>query len=217
VRDFGERLRSGQDGLAEEVDRAYRIVMAESVRNAMLSMFQALGMFPPQPPPRGIQEDDCQYEDMSAPLPVIAQRLYNDQARRVIDTTGGPSRLERRAMTAAFLVDFAEGVGLPLPPMPATQQGMLKDFAERTSEYAKTQGGGAEQSRARDIFLRSLGGGAAAENIRREAQKWWKENWQTVLWGAAGAALVGAVAVAGAVLSKQHQREQEREESDSGR
>lgn len=208
VRDFGERLRAGEEGLVEEIDRAYRIVMSESVRNAMMGMFQALTMFPPAPPPRSVQDDDCSYEDMSAPLPVIAQRLYNDQARRVLDTTGGPCRLERRAMTAAFLVDFADGVGRQLPPMPETQQGMLKDFAERTSEYAKSQRS-CEQSRARDVFLGGLGGGTVAEKLRQEAQKWWQENWHTVLWTAAGAAIVGAVAVAGAALSKQQQRQRE--------
>mmetsp|Transcript_87747 Transcript_87747/g.232948 ORF Transcript_87747/g.232948 Transcript_87747/m.232948 type:complete len:290 (+) Transcript_87747:83-952(+) len=206
VHEFGERLRAGEEGLVEEIDRAYRIVMTESVRNAMMGMFQALGMFPPSPPPRGIQDDDCAYEDMSASLQEIAQRLYNDQARRVLDTTGGPGRLERRAMTAAFLVDFADGVGRKLPPMPETQQGMLKEFAERTAEHAKEQGGGPKQSRARDIFLRGLGAGAVAENLRQETQKWWHENWQAVLWTAAGAALVGAVAVAGSALAKHQQR-----------
>mmetsp|Transcript_18622 Transcript_18622/g.37949 ORF Transcript_18622/g.37949 Transcript_18622/m.37949 type:complete len:297 (-) Transcript_18622:237-1127(-) len=209
VRDFGERLRAGEEGLVEEIERAYRIVMSESVRNAMMGMFQALGMFPPAPPPQSIPDDDCAYEDMSAALPVIAQRLYNDQARRLLDTTGGPSRLDTRAKTAAFLVDFAEGVGRPLPPMPETQQGMLKDFAERTAEYAKMQGDSGKQNRARDVFLKGLGAGAVAENLRREASKWWKENWQAVLWTAAGAALVGAVAVAGSALAKHQQRQRE--------
>ena len=31
-------------------------------------------------------EDDCAYEDVSAPLPEIAQRLYNDHLRRRSDT-----------------------------------------------------------------------------------------------------------------------------------
>lgn len=212
VREFGARLRAGELGLVEEIDRAFRIVMAESVRNAMLGMFQALGMFPPAPPPPGIGDDDCSYEDVAAPLPVIAQRLYNDQARRVSDTTGGPCRLQQRAMTAAFLVDFADGVGAKLPPMSETQQSMLKEFAERTSEHSKQQGdAGDQRAHARDVFLAGLGYGSAAESLRLEAQKWWKENWQSVLWTAAGAAIVGIAAVAGAALSQRAADRQRRE------
>jgi len=204
VDEFAARLRAGEPGLVEEMERAYRIVMAESVRNAMIGMFQALEMFPPAPPPRGVEDDDCAFEDVSAPLPVIAQRLYNDQARRVSDTTGGPGRLERRAMTAAFIVDFTDEAGVKLPPMPETQASMLKEFAERTNEFAQQKpGSDSKRHRAREAFLGALGGGGSVgRRLKQEADQWWAENWQGVAWTVAGALAVGAAAVATAALSK---------------
>eukprot|EP00443_Scrippsiella_acuminata_P044788 CAMPEP_0115248406 /NCGR_PEP_ID=MMETSP0270-20121206/42054_1 /TAXON_ID=71861 /ORGANISM="Scrippsiella trochoidea, Strain CCMP3099" /LENGTH=337 /DNA_ID=CAMNT_0002663707 /DNA_START=53 /DNA_END=1067 /DNA_ORIENTATION=+ len=208
VREFTSRLRAREAGLVEEVDRAFRIVMVESVRNAMQGMFQTLDMFPPMPPPPGIDDDDCAYEDVTAPLPVVAQRLYNDQARRVSDAC---SRLHRRAMTAAFIVDFAEGIGFPLPQIPETQSSMLRELSTRVAEETHRHGASPEvQSRARDAFLGNLGVGAAGEHLRQEARKWWAENWRSVLWGAAGAAVVGAAAIAVSVLAKRNEAQQER-------
>mmetsp|Transcript_95452 Transcript_95452/g.273774 ORF Transcript_95452/g.273774 Transcript_95452/m.273774 type:complete len:325 (+) Transcript_95452:91-1065(+) len=202
VSDFRARLNAGDEMLVEEVDRAFRIVMAESVRNAMMGMFQTLEMFPPTPPPLGISDDDCAYEDVTAPLPAVAQRLYNDQARRVSDACGGPGVVQKRAMTAAFLVDFAEAVGYRLPPVPETQSSMLKEISTRIQEELKRRGDSEEvQNRARDAFLGGLGAGAAAEGLKQEAQKWWTDNWRSVAWAAAGMAVVGIAAVATAVLS----------------
>jgi len=203
VDEFAARLHTAEPGLIEDMERAYRIVMAESVRNAMIGMFQALEMFPPSPPPAGVEDDDCSFEDVSAPLPVIAQRLYNDQARRVSDTTGGPGRLERRAMTAAFIVDFTDEAGVKLPPMPETQASMLKEFAERTNEFAKQQSGSDSNGhRAREAFLGALGGGSVGLRLKQEANQWWAENWQGVAWTVAGALAVGAAAMATAALSR---------------
>jgi hypothetical protein len=204
VDEFAARLRAGEPGLVEEMERAHRIVMAESVRNAMIGMFQALEMFPPAPPPDGIEDDDCAFEDVSAPLPAIAQRLYNDQARRVSDTTGGPGRLERRAMTAAFIVDFTDEAGVELPPMPETQASMLKEFVERTNEFAEQKpGSDKRRHHAREAFLGALelGGGSVGRRLKQEANQWWAENWQGVAWTVAGAIAVGAAAVATAALS----------------
>jgi len=203
VDEFAARLRAGEPGLVEEMERAYRIVMAESVRNAMIGMFQALEMFPPAPPPAGVEDDDCAFEDVSAPLPVIAQRLYNDKARRVSDTTGGLGRLEQRAMTAAFLVDFTDEAGVKLPPLPETQASMLKEFAERTNEFAEQRPGSDDnRHRAREAFLGALGGGSVGHRLKQEANQWWAENWQGVAWTVAGALSVGAAAVATAALSR---------------
>lgn len=212
VREFTSRLRAREAGLVEEVDRAFRIVMVESVRNAMQGMFQTLDMFPPMPPPSGVEDDDCAYEDVTAPLPVVAQRLYNDQARRISDPCG---QLHRRAMTAAFIVDFAEGVGFPLPQIPETQSSMLRELSTRVAEETHSRGASPEvQSRARDAFLGSLGVGAAGERLRQEAKKWWAENWRGVLWAAAGAAVVGAAAVAASVLAKRNEAQHERREQE---
>lgn len=216
VGDFAIRLRGNEASLTEELNRSFRIVMVESVRNAMLSMFQAMEMFPPDPAP-DVADDDCAYEDVSAPLPQIAQRLYNDQVRRISDTTGGPARLEKRAMTACFIVDFADACGVALPPIPQTQQDMLKEFIEKASEAA--EGKGEDQQRtARQVFLNGLGAGAAAEVLRDDAQKWWSENWKSVAMGVAGAALLGlgaALAVgAAAALQRGGNQRRDREESE---
>jgi hypothetical protein len=205
VDEFATRLCAGEAGLVEEMERAYRIVMAESVRNAMVGMFQALEMFPPAPPPAGVEDDDCGFEDVSAPLPVIAQRLYNDQVRRVSDTTGGPGRLEQRAKTAAFIVDFTEVNGVKLPPMPETQASMLKEFVERTNEFEQQKpGSDSKRKRAREAFLRALGGGSVGHRLKQEASQWWAENWHDVAhnaaWSVACTLVVGGVAVA--ALSK---------------
>lgn len=194
VRDFAVRLKAGDIALLEEVDRAFRIVMVESVRNAMKGMFKALEMFPPYPPPRCVHDEDCSYQDVSAPLPEIAQRLYNDEAWRTTDPDGGP-RVEKRAKTSAFLTDFAEACGITLPPVPQTQQGMLKEFSARVQEA--TERGQLEQSPsvARKAFFEHLGVGPAAERLRCEAKRWWADHWKTVAWTAAGAVLVGGLAL----------------------
>lgn len=200
VREFSARLRRGDDAaLAEELERAHRVVMAESVRNAMMGMLKALDLFPPAPPPVGVAEDDCSYEDVTAPLPVIGQRLYNDSVRRLTDATETrPSRVEWRAATASFLVDFAEGVGVALPLVPETQREMLRELAVRVQESVPA----GAQPRGGDVFLSSLGVGAVAQGLRLEAEKFWVANggWKGALWTAAGAAVVGVAAVAGAAL-----------------
>lgn len=207
VAEFGARLKRGEPELAEEVERAYRIVMVESVRNAMAGMFQALEMYPPSPPPPDVDDEDCAYEDVSAPLPVVAQRLYNDQVRRVSDTSGGPGRLDKRAMTAAYIVDFAEVLGVPLPTIPETQRDMLQELSARIAEETQRRGTPQhETERVRDVFLNGFGAGAAAENLRQEASKWWAENWKAVAWSVAGAAVVGVAALAASALSARAER-----------
>jgi len=206
VREFQERLRRGEPQLVEEVERAFRIVMVESVRNAMLGMFTALDMLPPRPPPSGIDDEDCTYEDVTEPLPVIAQRLYNDQARRAADAC---LLLERRAMTAAFITDFAEQVGLSLPAVPETQQGMLKEISVRGSEEMRHGVNKEQQPKVRDAFLQGLGVGAVAESLREETKKWWSENWKTVMWTAAAGLVLGAALAAGSAMSKRAERDRE--------
>lgn len=210
IKEFRQRLRGGEALLREELDRAFHIVMAESVRNAMMGMFQALEMFPPSPAPRDVPDDDCAYEDVTAPLPDIAQRLYNDQARRVMDTTGGPSRLEGRALTAGFIVDFADAAGVALPETPATQLAMLEELAKRTAEVTSRQDDG-QQEKVRQIFLHGLGAGAAAEKLRMDAQQWWSKNWKTVAWAAAGAAVFGVIGAVAAVAIDRRQSRQSRQ------
>lgn len=185
VADFAERLRAGEAGLVEEVERAFNIVIAESVRNAMIGMCQAMDMFPPSPAPMGVDDKDCSYEDTSVPLPIISQRLYNDQVRRLFDAYGGPSRVEQRALTAVFITDFAEDVGVRLPEIPKTQRDMLSELAARVEEATDRQGKcEAETASRRDAFLGALGVGAAAERLREDAKRW-AEKCKPVAVGAA--------------------------------
>jgi len=138
---FTKRLQAGEPRLLKELERAFTAVMEESVRNAMVSAFQRLDMWPPRPPPAGVCMEDCSYVDVSVPLAVVAQRAYNDELRRARDASevGGISSDIRRAMTAAFLVDFAHEAGLQLPPMPEAQQARFHDFALRAAELERQQ------------------------------------------------------------------------------
>merc|ERR1719373_797665 len=106
-------------------------------------------------------------------------------------------------MTAAFLVDFAEGVGFQLPAIPETQQSMLRELSAQVQEEHRRRGANAEQaSKAREVFLSGLGVGATAERLRSEAKQWWADNWKTVAWAAAGAVVMGAAgAIAAAALA----------------
>eukprot|EP00406_Dinophysis_acuminata_P064398 CAMPEP_0179286692 /NCGR_PEP_ID=MMETSP0797-20121207/39877_1 /TAXON_ID=47934 /ORGANISM="Dinophysis acuminata, Strain DAEP01" /LENGTH=216 /DNA_ID=CAMNT_0020995593 /DNA_START=66 /DNA_END=712 /DNA_ORIENTATION=- len=139
VREFEGRLQSGEAELLEEVDRAFRLVMTESVRNSMIATCKELGMFPPSPPPSGVEDEDCSYEDVSARFEVVAQRLYNDQARRCCSGDLG-GRLVRRALTASFIVDFAAASGVPAPAMPEALHLMLQEFLARAAEWAAPRG-----------------------------------------------------------------------------
>merc|ERR1712216_740782 len=56
---FADRLRAGEAALLEELDKAFRIVMAESVRSAMIATCQVLELWPPSPAPVGVADDDC--------------------------------------------------------------------------------------------------------------------------------------------------------------
>lgn len=206
VDEFSARLRAGEPGLVEEMENAHAIVMSESVRNAMISMFQALDMFPPAQPPDGIDDDDCSYEDVSAPLSVIAQRLYNDQARRVCDTNGGPILLERRAMTAAFIIDFAVVAGVTLPPMSETQQSMLKEFGDRTSEFEQDKPNSEQPQRAREAFLTALEASTAGQLLMSDTQQWLSEHWQKFAWATVNAVAIGTAAVVSVVLSTRSAR-----------
>lgn len=161
VHEFAERLRGGDAALLEELDRAFRLVMAESVRNSIMSTCQQLGVFPPSPEFVDVGAEDCAYEDVSESLPVIAQRLYHDQARR---GTAVGVRLGTRALTAAYIVDFAAEIGVPLPEMPETQALMLQEFASRVAEW---------EAQKEPL---------AQEHVRgnRDLRKWWEESVQAV-------------------------------------
>merc|ERR1712032_904570 len=127
VRVYATRLVRGDLALADELDRAFQIIVSESNRNSMISTCKEVGMFPPLPPP-AIDDADCSYEDCSVSFTMIAQRLYNDEVRRLCDSA---CQLKLRAMTAAFIVDFAEQMGAALPQMSEDNLSVPREFAAR--------------------------------------------------------------------------------------
>lgn len=196
VREYARRLRAGEPALMEELERAFRLVMSESVRNSMVTTCRALCIFPPPSLPHEVLDDDYTFEDVSAPLLVIAQRLYNDKLRREREaevSEGRCSRAERRAMTAAFIVDFAHEVGVALPPMPETHQLILRDFALQASEW------GAE-ARARRGQV--AGGGIQDGDAPQEKRGSWMKDPSS--WGATRflAATAAALAVHNGCFSR---------------
>jgi len=210
IKNFGERLVRREPELVEELEKAFRIVVAESARNMMVATVKGLGLFPPQPPIEGVDADDCSYEDASAPLPVIAQRLFNDQSRRQRDEGGSGMLQQRRAMTAAFLVDFAHHAGATLPESPDTYQFLLQEFAARNAEHmekeATRQRAAAEfeaaerqaDRKARGLPIHQEGevlsekhASLVAPMTPEAIQGGWLQRWQTSLWSTAGSAILG--------------------------
>mmetsp|Transcript_132430 Transcript_132430/g.255060 ORF Transcript_132430/g.255060 Transcript_132430/m.255060 type:complete len:329 (-) Transcript_132430:8-994(-) len=186
VSSFSKRLLAGDPYLEEELKVASDLVYKESVRNALIASFPRLDLWPPAPAPSGINADDCSYEDLSAPLTVIAQRLHNDEERRSRDSTGPRGYCQEvwRARLAFFITDFAEGIGAPLPPMPESQSRMLKDFAARVAEWEEGDGRQWAQSsglKVREVFLSHLGNDQTAEKLRAELGQFFKENKKAVV------------------------------------
>lgn len=134
---FADRLRAGEVELLDELDRASRIVSVESVRRAMIATSQRLELWPPSSSETNVSEDDCRFEDMSVPLPVIAQRLYNDETRRASLSIGNdePDFIQRRAMMAIFITEFGTAVGVTQSETAKTYEGILSDFMAKAAEW----------------------------------------------------------------------------------
>mmetsp|Transcript_11154 Transcript_11154/g.30825 ORF Transcript_11154/g.30825 Transcript_11154/m.30825 type:complete len:590 (-) Transcript_11154:232-2001(-) len=140
VREFAERLLSGDRGLHEELQRASCLVMVECVRNGVVATCRRLEVWPPWQTRVKVDPDDCSYEDMSAPLDVIAQRAFNDEARR--QNLDADVSLARRALTASYLVDFAHEVGAKLPKVSPTFAEMFAALDTRAAEWEGEQNEG---------------------------------------------------------------------------
>lgn len=189
VRRFATRLQAGEPALVEDFHRAFHVVMEESVRNSMVAAFRRLDLWPPLPAPPEVLDDDCSYEDISAPIPVLAQRTYNDELRRnrEVSEDGCPNQLLRRAMTAAFLVDFAHETGTAVPPMLESQQARFEEFATRVAELE------AQKPGEQDTQKEDHEGGWTLLS---------EENTWVVAWTAVGVATLGPVATAGLLLAR---------------
>jgi len=215
VASFAERLRAGERELVEEMTRAYDVVMNESVRNAMVAAFREVGLWPPSPAPAGIEDSDCDFEDLSVPIPVIAQRTYNSQAHRRHDSEvcGGCSSggLFKRAATASYLVDFLYETGVQLPMAAGDRHALLLQcFGERLAEW--------EMEAASPPLLDGHCNGATPGCVDRnelafvagsglvmakgviddcgldETARWWSDCWREALWAFTNTVFLSATA-----------------------
>lgn len=203
VEDFGERARCNDSELSEAAHSAYRLVMSESVRSGIVATCRELSLWPPPPSAESIDQDDCSFEDTTAPLPVIAQRAYNDEARREREQVLQP--LLRRTVTASFIVDFVVDAGMVMPALSDVHQNMLQEFMARVEEWT-TMGAPRQDplfpaveagKRARKALLGGLGAGAAAEELRQGLHAQWSKNWETNSGAAVNVAVAGLAVVAG--------------------
>lgn len=125
VQAFASSVSASEPALLAEMDRAFAILWSETLRNTMRAVFIERGMWPPSPPP-DVAENDGAYRDMEAPVPKIAQRLWNDETRRVLSEGKGASE-DAIARTASFLCDFAHEIGLSGPA--ASEAALVADMA----------------------------------------------------------------------------------------
>jgi hypothetical protein len=140
---FQARLRAGETALLADLAEAFHVVMEEGARNSMIARCASLGLWPPQPGQvLGISGDDCSYLDTSVRLPVIAQRLFNDERRRraAVEEVAGADVstgdwARQRASIASFITDFAVEAGIPMPPVQEDIQRSLHEFNVRATEW----------------------------------------------------------------------------------
>jgi len=198
VRRFAERVRAGEPALRKELELALRTVMLESVRNAMIAAFRELEMWPPTPTPAGVDKDDCRYEDLSAALPELAQRAYNDAARREQDVSEeGVARVFRRAMTASYICDFGHAAGADLPPVPEAISTFLLEFQQRVTAWETEQQGYNKVGHC-SVDAVSWSIRSAIENFGFGAGK--TEDWHGTLWNTMSTSFIDVAASAGISL-----------------
>jgi hypothetical protein len=135
VRSFAERLQQREPELAQDLDRAFDVVMKESARNTMIAACKELEIFPPPVAPFTVDDSDCSWEDTSAPLLFTAQRLYNDEAKRLIEIVTGENPARRSARTASCIVEFADEVGVEVPKLSQAHTEMLRQFDQKVSMW----------------------------------------------------------------------------------
>ncbi|CAJ1358419.1 unnamed protein product [Effrenium voratum] len=130
-----------------------------------------------------VPEDDCSFQDTSAPLPVIAQRAFNDQKRREEELL---QPLQRKATTASFIVDFFTEAGLQLPSLSENHRDMLDEFMKRVEEWSATTSSlgsldlRCPMLRAQRALAQSLAsGGRGLESAQRRVAQRWAKNWDT--------------------------------------
>lgn len=111
---YAERCRSaGQEGpLLSEFRQSQRLLARDAAYQMMKKTCVALGVSrdPREASVRAqalVEEWDCAYEDATVPLPIIASRLQNHEARQ----NAGQDAEAPMLLHATFIVDFAEAQG----------------------------------------------------------------------------------------------------------
>mmetsp|Transcript_66281 Transcript_66281/g.158563 ORF Transcript_66281/g.158563 Transcript_66281/m.158563 type:complete len:371 (-) Transcript_66281:306-1418(-) len=158
VEKFACRLSQGDSDLLKELNLAFDLIMAESIRSTMVGKCRELDMWPPTDPSSGVPSNEvptachCDYIeeviDPSSSLPSIARLLYNDEQQRKSRKTSSALTL-RKAMMASFLTDFAAEVGIGAPDMPARFVGVMEQFSSKALEWEDEQE--AEERQRRSI------------------------------------------------------------------
>lgn len=201
VEEFTKRVQAGEKDLHNCVERAYHFVMAESVRAGIIATCREVGLWPPNPTPASVPADDCCFQDTTSPLPIIAQRAFNDETQRTREELLKP--LVRRATTASFLVDFITEAGLPAPTLSEQHHEMLQEFMSRVEEYVRPSNSSQGAESLREALLMGLAqGGLAAESARREVKLRWSKNWETPSGTLLNVAAAGLAIAAGVVALK---------------
>lgn len=171
------------DGLLREFRLAERIVLREAVFKSLCSTCNSLDLWPPHK--TGVPPDDVMYQDTSAPLEELAQRLYNFvQWRRA--ATGEEERNTRLSLAASFVLEFGLEHGLAKGDPDEAPQNMLMEFLARVKEYGER------------VHLHDLSPCFDDElppSVRELAEQWWRRNWKGVAVG------VGVLAVGAAVVA----------------
>jgi len=198
VRSFTEQLRSHEPDLLKDLAKAYDLVIKESVRNGLIASCKAADFFPPPSPPPNVDDEDCCWDEAgSFSAAVTAQRLYNDEVRRLHDA-------EQLVIskTASFIVEFADEVGVGLPQMPAERIAMLQNFQQDLAEWTDASYqlalGQSENKPPLKALLQDVGevAGWLSGGAVSKLQDGMVEHKDTILWGGAALVALGAVGLA---------------------
>lgn len=182
ISEFAARLKAPTKGIIEDFSRAEKIVMREAVFKSLCSTCQSVDLWPPTS--TKILPDDRAYEDTTAPLEDVAQRLYNFVQWR--KSEGQQEVHQRRALAASFVLEFGLEHGLEKGEPDEDSERMLMQFLEQVRDYGERE----EMDELKPSFDDEL-----PLSVREQAEQWWQANWRGVAVGvgvvAAGAALLG--------------------------
>lgn len=144
VRQFTERVNQNEPELLQELQTAHSVLMAETVRNAMVSTCKRLELWPPSPyqlprevlvAPKVLLKGATACNSRSSQelpsFPSLAQRLYEEEEVR------GAQR--RVARTAAFLVEFMSELEVPRPAIESSLVSRLEKFTSRALSWEQEQ------------------------------------------------------------------------------